>query len=34
MKAANLEGGNGSVNFKIRSIGWRHLVPTAEVLQR
>jgi nucleoside-diphosphate-sugar epimerase/peptidoglycan/xylan/chitin deacetylase (PgdA/CDA1 family) len=33
-KAASLWGGNGFDNSKLRSIGWRQLVPTAEGLQR
>jgi nucleoside-diphosphate-sugar epimerase/peptidoglycan/xylan/chitin deacetylase (PgdA/CDA1 family) len=33
-KAASLWGGNRFDNSKLRSIGWRQLVPTAEGLQR
>ena len=33
-KAASLWGGNHFDNSKLRSIGWRQLVPTAEGLQR
>ena len=33
-KAASLWGGNRFDNSKLRSIGWKQLVPTAEGLQR